>query len=82
MGKDLKRIKTQDEFVINERSMNVSVDSKDTKTVEAAIKKLGAKVTKAHDFGVVEIEVDPKLVDAIKKIDDVTKVEEIKKDKK
>lgn len=66
---------------VNEKSMTVHVDAKDTKPAQEAIKKAGAKVIKATDFGTIDIETDPKLVDEIKSIEDVTAVEEIKKSK-
>jgi hypothetical protein len=66
---------------VNEKHMDVSVDSESTKAAEAEIKTIGAKIKKVHDFGVIEIEVDPKLVDDIKKIENVTAVEEIKSSK-
>jgi hypothetical protein len=70
-------------FSLLEKSMSVKVDAKNTKNVQDSIKEIGGKITKAHDFGVIDIEVDPKLVDDIKKIEDVTDVEErVTSDKK
>lgn len=81
----MKNIKTREDFVsslttvtpLNERAMAISVDAEDTKHAEESIKKLGGKITKVHGFGVIDIMADPKLVDDIKKIEDVTNVLEI-----
>ena len=66
--------------VVNEK-FNVRIDAIDTKKVEVAMKEIGAKIVKIHDFGVIEVEADPKQVAEIKKIDDVTDVEAIKDSK-
>ena len=91
---NMERIKTREEFsaslkesdnaatpseAVNEMSVAVSIDSANAKEISDKIKEIGGNVKKEHDFGVIEVDTDPKLVDDIKKIKDVTDVKEIKK---